>query len=161
MSGSACWSSASKSPPPSVCSSVAACSASGASIAGVHLRIALGAAQELLRGLARRAEREQQALELRAARTALADQREVEDLARQVGEVERARQAAEFRDADARILGALTRHEAHREAGPAQQLRQQVGVLPVEVDQDDATGAGCEAQSGSWPWSSEGGQRPP
>jgi len=82
----------------------------------------------------------EQAFDLGAARAALAHQRQVEDLARQVAEVHGARQAAQLRDAQSGIAGALAGHQAHRQLRTPHQLGEQVGILPVEIDQDDAPG---------------------
>ena len=65
------------------------------------------AVEDSARRRAWRAEREQQALDLRAASAALAHHREVEDFAREIGEVERQRQAAEFGDTQPWIIGSL------------------------------------------------------
>ena len=105
-------------------------------------------AEELLRRLARRAQCKQQTLELRAPRAVLADECEVEDLARQVSQVERARQAAKFSDTDTGIVCALTCNQAHGDVRLTEQFREQVGVLPVEVDEDDATGHRMRGISG-------------
>jgi len=95
------------------------------------------AGREALRRGARRSEREQQPLDLGAAGAALADDREVEDLARQVREVHGARQTAELGDAQAGVVVPLPRHEPYGKVGLAEQLGNQVGILPIEVDQHD------------------------
>ena len=105
---------------------------------GGRLRLGPVAAEEFLGRDARRSERQQQTFDLGAARTPLAHQGQVEDLARQVGQVERPRQPAQLGEADARVLVAGAGHQTHRHAGLLEQLGHEVRVLPVEVDQQQA-----------------------
>ncbi len=117
--------------------------------------LALVAVEERLRRHTRRPEDAQQALDLGAARAALAHQGQVEDLARQVAQVDGARQAAQLRDAQARIIVFRSRHQADRELGALDQHRKQVGVLPIEIDQHDpARGARLD---GGWCGHGHGG----
>ena len=73
------------------------------------------------------------------ARGAVAHKRQVEDLPRQIGEVEGAWQAADFGHPQARILGPLARDEPDHDARLLEETRKQIGVLPIEVDQNDST----------------------
>ena len=87
----------------------------------------------------RQVERLEHARDQLAPRAPLAEQREVEPLAREIRELQRPRDAAQLRHSHAGIVGARPGHEPHVHAGMAQQLRQQVGVLPIEIDQHDAS----------------------
>jgi hypothetical protein len=78
----------------------------------------------------------------------------------QVGEVQRARQVAEFGHADPRVMRALTGHESHAHTRLTENARQLIGVLPIEVDEEQAARQGryrisgarttCEGISGPW-----------
>ena len=93
--------------------------------------------QERPRRSHRGAERPKQMLDLRAPRTPPPDQRQIEDLARQVRELDGARHATQLRDAESGVLMVATRDEADGDGRLAQQLGQEIGVLPIEIDEHD------------------------
>jgi len=94
-----------------------------------------GLAEKSLRRLTRGPHRLQQALDVRPARAPVAHQREREELAGQIREIEGSGQIAQLGQPHPGIVRPLSGHQAHRDSRLTQQGGHQLRVVPVEVHQ--------------------------